>query len=73
MLGFVVDDQTLLDLVDAQISALLSGGGVQRWSEGGHAVEHMSLTELYKFKQQLETRLAQASLPMCLPIVSRDI
>jgi hypothetical protein len=66
-----MDDQTLLTAVDAQILALLNGGAVRSWNEGGHAVVHMSLTELYAFKTQLETRIAQASSSMCVPVISR--
>lgn len=61
-------DAELLDLADAQIAALLSGGAVKSWKEGGHEVLHMSLTELFAFKQQLETRIAQASGGMFLPV-----
>jgi hypothetical protein len=68
-----VDDQTLLDLVNQQISALLSGGAVKSWGEGGHQVQHFSLAELMTLKRELETRIVEASTPMCLPIVSRDI
>jgi hypothetical protein len=68
-----MDDQTLLDQVDAAILALLTGGAVKSWGEGQHRVEHMGLTELYAFKQQLETRIAQSTLPCCIPIVGRDI
>jgi hypothetical protein len=63
-----MDDQTFLDLVDAQIAALLSGGAVKAWQEGSHKVEHMSITELYLLKQQLENRIAQAGGGMFLPI-----
>jgi hypothetical protein len=68
-----MDDQTLLDATNAQILALINGGAVKGWSEGGHAVQHMSLAELYDFKVQLENRIAAASSPMCVPIVGRDI
>jgi hypothetical protein len=68
-----VDDQTLLDLVDTQISALLSGGAVKSWGEGAHQVQHFSLAELMTLKRELEERIAQASVPMCVPIISRDI
>lgn len=67
-----MDDQTLLALVDQQISALLTGGAVKSWSEGGHQVTHMSITELYGLKQQLENRIAQSTQSTCIPIVSRD-
>lgn len=61
-------DQELLDLVDGQIAALLSGGAVKSWEDGGHKVTHLSLTELYRMKQQLETRIAQAGGGMFLPV-----
>lgn len=67
-----MDDQSLLTLVDTQIAALLSGGAVKSWSEGGHLVTHMSITELYGLKQQLENRIAQSTQSSCIPIVSRD-
>jgi hypothetical protein len=68
-----VDDQTLLTAVDNAILSLLNGGAVQAWTEGGHQVQHMKLPELYALKQQLETRIAQATYPMAVPVVSRDI
>jgi hypothetical protein len=68
-----MDDQQLLDLVDTAIADLLGGGAVKSWGEGSHRVEHMSLTELYALKQQLETRIAYSTGPSCIPIVSRDI
>ena len=68
-----MSDSELLDLVDTQIAALLSGGAVKSWEEGGHKVAHMSLLELYRFKQQLETRIAQAGGGMFLPVREIDV
>lgn len=70
----VMTDAAMLVLVDEAIAALLSGGAVKAWREGGHQVEHMSLTELYALKQQLETRIAQAAGGLlCLPIREVDV
>lgn len=68
-----VDDATLLTLVDTQIAALLNGGAVKRWKDGGHEVEHMSLLELYKFKEVLENRIYAASCGMFLPVREVDV
>lgn len=67
-----VDDQTFLDLVDDQIQALLTGGAVKAWGEGDHKVEHMSITELYLLKQNLENRIAQGSGQMFVPVREID-
>jgi len=67
-----MSDQELLDKVDAQIAALLDGGAVKGWREGGHGVEHLSLAELYRFKEQLENRIAQAGGVMLLPVGEVD-
>lgn len=66
-------DQELLDLVNAQIAALLNGGAVKAWKEGGHAVEHMSLSELMKTRNQLEQQIAQQSTGILLPVREVDI
>lgn len=68
-------DAELLALVDAQIAALLSGGAVQEWSEGGHQVRHMKLGELMQLKRELENRIAQAASGgmMCMPIREVDV
>jgi hypothetical protein len=69
-----VTDAAMLVLVDDAIAAILSGGAVKSWSEGGHSVSHLSLKELYGLKQQLETRIAQAAGGMlCLPIREVDV
>lgn len=55
-----MDDQTLLDAVNAQILALLSGGAVEEWREGAHQVRHMPIDKLYTLKQTLENNIAAA-------------
>lgn len=70
---FLVDDATLLTLVDTAIQRLLAGGAVKRWGAGSHQVEHMSLPELMKFKQELENRIAAAGGGMFLPIREVDV
>jgi hypothetical protein len=68
-----MSDQELLDKVDAQIAALLDGGAVKGWRDGSHGVEHLSLTELVRCKQQLENRIAQAGGGMLLPVREVDV
>lgn len=63
-----MEDSALLTLVDDAIAAILAGGAPKRWQEGSHQVEHMSLTELYRFKCELENRIAQAGGSVFLPI-----
>jgi hypothetical protein len=74
-----VTDEALLALVDAAIAALLSGGAVKSWSDGGHArghaVEHMSISDLMNLKRELETRIALAGSGgiLCMPVVEVDV
>lgn len=68
-----MDDAALLDLVDTQIAALLTGGAVKAWKEGGHSVEHMSLGELYALKRDLEQRIEQTSRGILMPIREVDL
>lgn len=68
-----MDDQTLLDLVNAQIAALLSGGAVKSWREGNHLVEHMSIVELYGLRTELENKIAEAAGGMLMPIREVDV
>jgi hypothetical protein len=63
-----MDDQALLDKVNAAIARLLDGGAVQRWSEGGHSVDHMPIDKLYALRTQLENQIAAAGAPLCFPI-----
>jgi hypothetical protein len=68
-----VSDAELLELVNEAIAALLSGGAVQAWREGGHQISHMKIGELMELKQTLENRIAMADGGMCLPILEVDI
>lgn len=61
-------DEALLALVDGAIQDLLGGGAVQSWREGAHLVEHMDILKLYKLKTEIESRIAAANVPMCLPV-----
>jgi hypothetical protein len=55
-----MDDQTLLDAVNAQILALTTGG-IAEWQEGSHRVRHCSLRELLDMKRELENAIASAA------------
>jgi hypothetical protein len=66
-------DDALLVLVDNAIAALLSGGAVKSWGEGGHNVEHMSLSELMALKTEVENRIFSSSGAMCLPVREVDV
>jgi hypothetical protein len=62
-------DQQLLDAVNAQLLALVSGG-VAEWKEGAHQVRHLSVSQLMAMRTDLENRINQASEGICFPVVS---
>lgn len=60
--------QAMLDLVDAAITARLSGGAVQSYSVGGRNLKYISIEELTKLRDKIAHALSSAShgLPRAL-------
>jgi hypothetical protein len=68
-----MNDQAMLDLVDAAMAALLSGGAIAEWREGSHLVKQMTIDQLLALKQTLENRIVSAGGGMLLPIREVDV